>query len=315
MRAVFLLCAVCVALAWMATSVDARSRHEQSGALEQAESLVASQLQLHGVFAQGQARPVNAAACPFTLNTPNLKNPKVDAAHPYTVVAQGGTVQRTTDFLTQAMKWATGQPTRQCLTYLANAAVDCEVHLGACISLVQKLGAVCGVNGASIASAEKTAKDATKGGLVNGPKAEGVLLRQAPKHLWNWPQCGNRVHMMCPAWNGQTCTVPLKDPKTQCYMPKVAEMYTAMRSAVPGWPDNWMDELQPGDRMMIFLRGADSAGGHTIMFLGWADGGSGKDGKAIIAQGSYGHPVEITTLCARHACSPYYALVQTNKAA
>lgn len=61
---------------------------------------------------------------------------------------------------------------------------------------------------------------------------------------------------------------------------------------IPGWPDAYMQELEPGDRMVVFNANSGPYGTHTTIFLGWK-----KPGKAEIIQGQWGKVVKAGTLC------------------
>ncbi|HSR89288.1 MAG TPA: hypothetical protein VLK22_02705 [Candidatus Udaeobacter sp.] len=65
---------------------------------------------------------------------------------------------------------------------------------------------------------------------------------------------------------------------------------------IPGWPDAWADQLQPGDAIWVY-NGNAFGGNHTAIFVGWGSGGN-----AQVIQGSAGLATFRGSLCIKKEC-------------
>jgi hypothetical protein len=75
--------------------------------------------------------------------------------------------------------------------------------------------------------------------------------------------------------------------------------YNKFQTEIPGWPDEWIKDLVPGDRIIVFNANPGPAGLHAAVFLGWQS-----EGVAKVIWGSYKSEVKQGTYCIGSKCSP-----------
>ncbi len=227
--------------------------------------------------------------CPLPLTSPF--NP---SGHPESE-------PRNKEFFNSVSKIVTGGSVAERVKQVADAALKCNVHFGSC-------GRTAGTI-YRLARANTGAYDPSclfiKGGCSILQSARG--MKSLPKEI---------VLSTGEKYNCPTCS------KTQEEAMKKAA--AGIRAAgIPGWPDEWANELQPGDSYWIYNANSlgvtsikkikdkkgqvigektvYSSGLHTGMFLGWKNGDA-SSGWAITLNGSAGKPARLSETCLKTAC-------------
>ncbi len=155
------------------------------------------------------------------------------------------------------------------------------------VQRVQKIGEAAVKCGIHMGSCGKTAQ------LINA--AAGLSAVGNVKHHEDESHIGSqlRTEMQTHKGGGQTA----KD-----------YIYGRMAATIPGWPDSWANELQPGDKLTVYNGNSDGLGFHSVLFNGW-----GSDGKANIIQGQWTCLVNSSTLCLKSSCGKHDVLVRVFK--
>jgi len=89
-----------------------------------------------------------------------------------------------------------------------------------------------------------------------------------------------------------------RDARRTCARNAKQQAFARMSSEVSGWPEAWTNELQNGDRIVIFNANSSVAGLHSAVFMGWAGAG-----RARVVQGAWRRLVNEGTICLTSACS------------
>jgi hypothetical protein len=112
------------------------------------------------------------------------------------------------------------------------------------------------------------------------------------------PSRGRQTHAL-----PQSLLAPMDEHKCasysrECTRAAMATIFEQARSLEPGWPDSYVQDLEPGDRVAIYNANSGPWGLHTIIFMGWA-----RNGVANVVQGAYTRQVRTGTVCLTSACS------------
>lgn len=155
---------------------------------------------------------------------------------------------------------------RQDVLTVADAIVACNIHAGSCGRTVETINEVVSVSG--------------RGRRRQTISNDQMLFLDTIK---------------CASGTGSACTRPAK-----------AQAYERLRSEIPGYPDSWANELQPGDAITVFNANSGPYGLHAAIFMGWASGG-----RANVVQGMWGREARTGTICLKSQCSAVTPLVRT----
>ena len=218
--------------------------------------------------------------CPFTLTNPLATG----------MLPPVSSDPRSLEFFDKVKAVITGSSVSERIQQAGDAAAKCNVHLGYC--------------------GQVTGTIYTLAGVVNDPscltsKAKDVC------HPQDDPKQAKQIHYLtnaqmlyliglrcdhqncCPPGNTKCKEYPADSDcvKTQ------GEALTKARQFIAdgvgnGYPDSWTNDLLPGDFLQVY-NGNDSCGsGHSILFLGWGDGGNAK-----VVTGQWGQSVKFGTQC------------------
>lgn len=155
---------------------------------------------------------------------------------------------------------------------IAEAAVKCGIHMGSCGKTAQLINTAAGL------SAVGNIKHHEDESRIGGQLRADMLAHK------------------CSSYTAQ-CTRGAQD-----------FIYDKMRAAIPGWPDSWANDLQPGDKLTLYNANSDGLGFHSALFIGW-----GSNGEANIVQGQWTCLVNSTTVCLRSSCAKHGVLVRVFK--
>lgn len=87
-------------------------------------------------------------------------------------------------------------------------------------------------------------------------------------------------------------TIKCEDGSAACKREARREAYARFQAEIPGWPQTFTRELEPGDRLVVFNANRGPFGTHTTIFLRWA-----RPGTAEVVQGAWGRLVSAGTVC------------------
>lgn len=69
--------------------------------------------------------------------------------------------------------------------------------------------------------------------------------------------------------------------RAACKAEAIDTVDARLRRSIPGYPDSWVNDLQPGDILYVFNVNNGAQGQHSVMFMGW----QGSRGEAKVVQG------------------------------
>jgi hypothetical protein len=145
-----------------------------------------------------------------------------------------------------------GMPDREKIVRVAEAAAKCGVHFGSCGNTVETIFGIVGL----------PTRSYNKIGISN----EQMLYLDTIK---------------CPRGSDRGCA---RQAKTTAY--------DKFKTEIPGWPGSYMQALEPGDRMTVFIAGSGPNGTHSTIFLRWKSWGT-----AEVLQGAWGELVKTGDIC------------------
>jgi hypothetical protein len=197
--------------------------------------------------------------CPITLNEPCVAGSGVGLNNP-----------RAKEFLEKIKEILGGETAREKVLKIADAATKCGVVLGCCGKTVEQINEVAGISG-------------------KGPEREGIGS--------NNPLCA--INCNSP---GKTCRdlaessecgkVPPSRPE------KRQEVFELNRERNPGYPDEWLNLLEPGDAFDMYVANSAVGGQHAVIFVGWEEGRE----KAKVVEGASGKLVKYGSWCIKSTC-------------
>ncbi len=106
------------------------------------------------------------------------------------------------------------------------------------------------------------------------------------------------------------CMANSCEPIPGCNRPSGADMRTTVRNAVRAEQDARADSLQPGDWFMIFNGNPSCPGGHSVVFLAWADQ---QRGTAVTVWGQWGKNVVQANYCLKSGCGNYQPIYKIRR--
>lgn len=194
------------------------------------------------------------------------------------------------EFYNQVIPKLTGATFVERVTQAGEIAVSCGVSLGSCGKTGGTLWTLAGVGDKSCLFGSKTIcnpheKNATRETVHAVPPA-------TVRRLFGL-RCGDKIQASC-----QKRGLPVN---TDCIEGRGAAISSArsfiQAAAGGGYPDAWVNDLQPGDILWLYNANNECDGQHTVIFLGWAS-----EGKARVVQGQWGSPVHFGTVCIKSSC-------------
>lgn len=192
-------------------------------------------------------------ACPFTLENPVSTSPYRRRD------------DRTREFMTRISSTVSGEPAEKVIL-IAQAAVECGLHMGACGSSSETVYEAAGIEG-------------------HGRRIDGIGT-------------ANTHYLQELTRNCRTTTGDSRECKREARR-LAAERFS---SNIENWPDAYTDQLRPGDFINVFTvwtsdDAPNGAGQHSAIFLGWESGG-----QARLFNGSWGNNVRYSSYCIASSC-------------
>lgn len=142
----------------------------------------------------------------------------------------------------------------------AEAAARCGVHMGSCLATARALA-----------------------------RSTGATIRQRPGRSVN-------SNLLVPAQAaGNECRAA-GGSEADCRRRAKDTAAAAIAAAYPGWPDSWIDELEPGDTFMVYNGRPGGRGQHSAIFV------SRSGGYANVVQSAAAHYVSTGRICISRSC-------------
>lgn len=234
--------------------------------------------------------------------------PKVGAC-PFTLTAKQGTREGRLEFYAkvQSPGVITATTPAAKVVQIAEIANVCDVHLGSCGRTAGAISALAGVGKNTECLLEKYPGSDDRNNCNDGSKGRQLFATTKTQRMFmyalrcdtsgssEWPQCDFQG-----PWTKSNAKCVRRDcvnggaAARQAFIDFMKSEVAAGRLA-SNWPHNWADQLQPGDRLVIYNGNPDLVGAHAIIFMGWAADGV----SAQVVQGSYGQPTKGGTWCIR----------------
>ncbi len=92
----------------------------------------------------------------------------------------------------------------------------------------------------------------------------------------------------------------------ECTTNAASAVFDQISTGIPGWPNEWARELQPGDVITIYNANSDGYGLHRAIFMGWAG-----NGRANVIDGAYSRFVRSHETCITTDCANPWPLIRT----
>lgn len=199
--------------------------------------------------------------CPITLNAAATKNSPREP--------------RSVEFLEKIGSFLTGPTVRERVVQAAQAAAKCGVHFGACITTAETINGAAGVNGLG---RQTSGLDTTQGRWL-------VSLN-----------CRAKLLTLSGCAGAENINIPNCQPGQKCAAAARAMAIQKFRTEIPGWPDSFVNQLEPGDVFWVYYANNALAGQHTAIFMGW------EGNKAKVVQGAYQQLVNEGSICIKNGC-------------
>ena len=191
----------------------------------------------------------------------------ISLTEPFVARRNAQTDPRTAEFKQKIISAVSGATPRDRVVQIADAAQKCGVSLGSC-----------GLTAGTIYE------------LAGAPTRTAHGLSTAQLSYLNTLNTNARATGPCDS----TCKRNLK-----------STVYNKFKQQIGGYPDSWVEDLQPGDHLVFFNANFDPSpraranrGGHAVIFMGWTSGN-----RAKIVQGNWGAIVKGGTICIKSSCS------------
>ncbi len=213
------------------------------------------------------------AACPitFTESQPDSKKMQVSP--------------RSLEFIQKIASGLTTETTPEKIRKIGMAARDCAVSLGSCgktTSVIQTIAIQGGESG----------EECYRGKGVRGADCvDAASIKSISTKLSKWINSVN-----CCLYNSK---FPEACKQTPCVESGVSNKEASKKiviaklsaeSDMSGWPESWLNLLQPGDEIVVYNANDSYSGGHSVTFLGWKNF---NNKVAIVVSASWGSPVKI----------------------
>lgn len=179
---------------------------------------------------------------------------------------------RTQEFLQKISSVITGSTVRERVLQIAEAAAKCGVHMGACGKTGETINGAAGVSGLG---------RQLRTGSLNLEQANWLITLNCRANLLNKPACRNRPSI----------EIPNCPANTKCVVAARAMAAAKFRTEIPGWPDSFANQLQPGDAFWVYYAIPEPGGQHTAIFMGW------EGNFAKVVQGAIGKLVNEGKIC------------------
>ena len=226
-------------------------------------------------------------SCPFTLPAP-LTNPTRD---------QINFNPRTIAFIENIMPILRETTVTGKIAEIADAAIKCQVEFGSCgrtTSVIRKLAV---------------------SGLESGLACYRTLNSEGLRTLCNVPMQQEGISSELRTWMRSVACCPgssvcRSSPSPSCCNPSsgctsnpeeakriVRERFDQELES-QGWPDEWLNQLQPGNEVYFYNGNTSYGGSHSITFMGWQD----TNGHALIIESGAEEPIRAGVRCIKNSC-------------
>ncbi|TSC83919.1 MAG: Uncharacterized protein G01um101413_722 [Parcubacteria group bacterium Gr01-1014_13] len=224
------------------------------------------------------SHPPTTIPCPFTLIETSGDKGRAEF---YQKLQTSGAVTATTP--------------REKTVQIADIADACNINLGSCGRTAGAIVALAGTN-------PKNCLDPASGNC-NGSYKRRIRAISQNQRLYTY---------------GWRCSINKKEypnnpPRSNCVntpleATKIIRDYLKAQAAagspeLKGWPDEWANQLRPGDYVVFYNGNDDLVGSHAVIFMGWAS-----EGRMQVVQGGMGkytNPPNSTasgTWCVKSSC-------------
>lgn len=278
----------------------------------------------------GQPKPPPApprGTTPTPIPTPT---PSVSGNCPFPLPAEiksdlRGSAPRRRAFLDAVRPMLTGAYTDR-VAKAANLAAQCDMMFGSCGTNINTLLVIAGVGPDDCL---KTSEDPKKpgGGICNWDYRTLVKYTKGSPLVpvnpgdfrgWHTPNnCGSEKAWPPNKKTGkpnamlQFANKPDALPKGQA----VQRVRDVLSAKIPGYPNTFADQLQPGDWIYDYNANNDCNGNHSVLFVGWKD----TNGNANVLGGDVTHPIHLSTVCLKTTCGktkwlPLISIIRPNAA-
>lgn len=207
-------------------------------------------------------------------------------------------------FYRAVMSKVSGRTFPERIKQVADIVISCKANLGSCGQTMQRIWAMAGVMDNTFLQDKKN--ETGYGTAIFKMKLEKTPIRPpaVQKDL-----------------TGLSCAIPESNKcrKSDCLQKKDAVSKArslAEAAGGPSYPDNVVNQLQPGDWIYFYTGNADCAGNHSIIFMGWADGnGTARMITGQVQRDQKGplEAVHYQNYCLKKTCGAYYPIVQLNR--
>src|SRR3989339_492133 len=226
-------------------------------------------------------------SCPFTLPAP-LTNPTRD---------QINFNPRTIAFIENIMPILRETTVTGKIAEIADAAIKCQVEFGSCgrtTSVIRKLAV---------------------SGLESGLACYRTLNSEGLRTLCNVPMQQEGISSELRTWMRSVACCPgssvcRSSPSPSCCNPSsgctsnpeeakriVRERFDQELES-QGWPDEWLNQLQPGNEVYFYNGNTSYGGSHSITFMGWQD----TNEHALIIESGAEEPIRAGVRCIKNSC-------------
>jgi len=207
-------------------------------------------------------------------------------------------------FYQAVMSKINGRTFPQRVKQVADIVISCKANLGSCGQTMQRIWAMAGVM-------DNTFLQDKKNETGYGTAIFKMKLEKVPKGP---PQVQKDL-------TGLSCAIPESNKcrKSDCLQKKDAvarARQLAEEKGGPNYPDDVVNQLQPGDWIYFYTGNADCAGNHSIIFMGWADSkGTARMITGQVQRDQKGplEAVHYQNYCLKKSCGAYYPIVQLNR--
>ncbi len=213
-------------------------------------------------------------SCPITLSGSAFKAPKNAEEDP-----------RNREFFSGIGSVITGATTAERIAQISDAAAVCDVRFGSCGKTIETIAALAGTGNQSCLTQGDTCR--TYEGLM--PQAHQIPLQDILQlsGFVCGEGCGGN-------WVADNADCEQKFSETA--ISKAAQLLIKSQGA--DYPDNWVNDLQPGDVIWYYNANSSCGGLHSVIFLGQASNGLSQVISGSMNRNAKGHTACLSTSCA-----------------
>lgn len=207
-------------------------------------------------------------------------------------------------FYKAVMSRVNGKTFAERVKQVADIVIACKANLGSCGQTMQRIWGMAGIMDNTFLQDKKN--ETAYGTAIFSMKK--VKLPKMPPNVQ-----GDLAGLSCSIPESNKCR------KSDC-LPKKEAVARARQLAEqkggPNYPDDVVDQLEPGDWIFFYTGNADCAGNHSIIFMGWADSkGTARMITGQVQRDKKGplEAVHYQNYCLKKTCGAYYPIVQLNR--